>query len=181
MIKHGKYTYGINNINILNWGEDFNIEIGSFCSIGGNITMFVGGNHNSNWITTYPFGHINQDIFNKHDGRGHPKQSRIIIIGNDVWIGGNTTIMNGVIIGDGSIISANSHVVKDIPPYTIVGGNPAKYINQRFNYEIVKKLLKLQWWNLPDEIINQLSPFLCCDDINEFFKEVEKLKIKDIS
>ena len=180
MIKAGKYTYGVNNINIRSWGEDLDIEIGAFCSIAGNVSIFLGGNHNTDWVTTYPFGHIHTDIFNKYNGVGHPKPSKNVIIGNDVWIGGNSNIMSAVVIGDGAVIAANSHVVKEVAPYTIVGGNPAKYIRHRFDAEIIRKLLKLKWWDLPDEIINDLSPFLCSSNFEELFKEVERKKLGDL-
>jgi len=173
--KIGKHTYGVNNIVIKNWGQDFNLEIGAFCSIAGNVSLYLGGNHNVNWITTYPFGHVYKDVFNKHSGVGHPKPSEGIIIGNDVWLGADSNIMNGVVIGDGSIVAANSHVVKNIEPYSIVGGNPAKHICYRFDDEIIKKLLKVKWWNFSDEIINHLSPLLCSENFEEFFREAEKI------
>lgn len=177
MIKVGKYTYGTDNLRIKSWGQSIDIEIGSFCSIAGNITIYVGGTHNTNWVTTFPFGHIHQEIFNKFDGVGHPKEAKNLIIGNDVWIGADSSILSGITIGDGAAIAANSHVVKSIPPYTIVGGNPAKYVAQRFDYSIVQKLLQLKWWNLPDNIINELSPFLCSSKISGLFKEAERLNL----
>lgn len=84
----------------------------------------MGGNHRTDWLTTYPFGHIHKDIFTNFSGVGHPATKGSVVIGNDVWIGTNVTIMSGVSIGDGAVIANNSHVVKDVLPYSIVGGNP---------------------------------------------------------
>jgi acetyltransferase-like isoleucine patch superfamily enzyme len=81
-------------------------------------------------------------------------------IGNDVWIGYGATIMSGVTIGDGAVIAANSHVVKHVKPYEIVGGNPAKHIKFRFDIETIGLLLAIKWWNLPESEVNKLIPIL---------------------
>jgi len=164
----GKHTYGEENITIVNYGESANVYIGKFCSIANNITILTGGNHRSDWVTTYPFGHINRGVFNKFNGAGHPKTNGDVIIGNDVWIGGNVTIMSGITIGDGAIIARNSHVVKNVEPYSIVGGNPAKFIKFRFKPEQITKLLKIKWWNWLDSDINTATPLLCNSDIQQF-------------
>lgn len=166
----GKHTYGQNNIKLLSWGEGSKLTVGAFCSIAANLTIYLGGNHRVDWVTTYPFGHIHKHIFNNFSGEGHPKTNGDVIIGNDVWIGSNVTIMSGVKIGDGAVIANNSHVVKNVDPYSIVGGNPSKLIKMRFSQEIIDDLLKLKWWDLDDNIINKLSPYLCSNDLESFFK-----------
>ena len=175
-MKIGKHTYGHNNISVLTWGEGSKLEIGSFCSIASNIKVYLGGNHRVDWITTYPFGHINQGLFNKFDGKGHPKTNGNVIIGNDVWIGSDVTIMSGIKIGDGAVLANNSHVVKDVEPYSIVGGNPAKLIKYRFDKDVIEKLLEIKWWDLSDDKINELSPLLCSENIQDFLNsEFSKL------
>lgn len=172
MIKSvGKYTYGTHNIKIHSWGEGSNIVIGNFCSIAGNINIYLGGNHRTDWITTYPFGHISKNVFNKFNGVGHPKTNGDVVIGNDVWIAENVTIMSGVKIGDGAVIANNSHVVKDVEPYSIVGGNPAKFIKYRFSQEQISKLLEICWWNWSDEKINNELSLLCNQKIDEFINK----------
>lgn len=163
---YGKYTYG--NCTVHTWGEPYTLRVGNFCSIAGNVNVYTGGNHRTDWITTYPFGHIHKNIFNTFDGTGHPKSNGHVIIGNDVWIGANATIMSGVTIGDGAVIANNSHVVKDVPPYSIVGGNPAKVIKYRFSEEQIAKLLEIKWWSWDDDRINRNLHLLCNPNIDEF-------------
>lgn len=173
----GKHTYGQSNLNIHSWGEGANISIGSFCSIAGNCNIFLGGNHRTDWITTYPFLSFQNSWSNaKNIVFSKPNETSIInqpnknfshyakgdvVIGNDVWIGENVTIMSGVCIGDGAVIAANSHVVKNVEPYSIVGGNPAKFIKYRFHKEMIDKLLELKWWDWDDIKINETIPILC--------------------
>ena len=128
--------------------------IGKFCAIAEGVKFIMNGaNHRMDGITTYPF-----NIF----GCGWEKVTPTIeqlpfkgdtVIGNDVWIGQNVTIMPGIIIGDGAIIAANSTVVKSVEPYSIYGGNPAKFIKKRFSDEKIEFLLKLEWWNWSGEEI----------------------------
>lgn len=164
----GKYTYGKTKIYWQN--ENAKLVVGNFCSIAENVNIYLGGNHRTDWITTYPFGHIHQNIFNIFNGQGHPATKGDVIIGNDVWIGNNVTIMSGVTIGDGVVIANNSHVVKNVEPYSLVGGNPAKLIKYRFSQEQIEKLLQIKWWYWDDDKINKFTPLLCNNNIDEFIK-----------
>jgi acetyltransferase-like isoleucine patch superfamily enzyme len=173
-MSYGKYTYTFGNPNIHSWDSCYNLKVGNFCSISYNFTVHLGGNHRHDWVTTYPFGHREHQIFNTFNGQGHPSSKGDVNIGNDVWIGGNVTIMSGVTIGDGAVIANNSHVVKDVEPYTIVGGNPARYIKHRFTKEQIEKLLEIKWWYWDDEKINKFVPLLCSNNINDFIEAVLK-------
>jgi acetyltransferase-like isoleucine patch superfamily enzyme len=166
----GKYTYGNPNIHFKN--DDAKLVVGKFCSFASNINIYLGGNHNTNWVTTYPFGHIHTNTFNSFNGKGHPSTKGDVIIGNDVWIGSNVTIMSGITIGDGAVIANNSHVIKNVEPYSLVGGNPAKFIKYRFTQEQIKKLLEINWWNWEDDKINKFIPLLCNNNIDEFINSV---------
>ena len=164
----GKYTYGTPNIIWEN--ENAKLVVGNFCSLGANINIYLGGNHRTDWVTTYPFGHICQNTFNNFNGIGHPSTKGDVIIGNDIWIGSNVTIMSGVTIGDGSVIANNSHVIKNVEPYSLIGGNPAKLIKYRFTPEQIEKLLQIKWWYWDDQKINIFTPLLCNNNIDEFIK-----------
>ena len=121
---------------------------------------FLGGNHRTDWITTFPFGHIYQDELGGTDILGHPATKGDVVIGNDVWIGSGVSIMSGINVGNGAVISANACVTKDVAPYNIVAGNPAKSVKQRFDDEIVDILLRLKWWDLPLDDIKNITRIL---------------------
>lgn len=168
----GKYTYG--RPDIWNDTTSSNVIIGKFCSISHNVKILPGGNHRTDWVTTYPFGHVNTHIFNKFNGYGHPVSKGDVVIGNDVWIGEGAKILSGVKIGDGAVIANSSHVIKDVEPYSIVGGNPAKFIKYRFSRDQIEKLLKIKWWDWTDDKINDFTPLLCNPNIDIFIDEASK-------
>ena len=161
----GRFTYG--KPNILSWNEGHKLIIGSFCSIADNVTIFLGGNHRGDWISTYPFMEFPKDFENSSSLEGHPSSKGDVIIGNDVWIGYGVTILSGVTIGDGVIIGANSVISKDVGPYQVVVGNPGKIVKTRFNDSEIDFLLKLKWWEFPKEKIDKISYLLCSDNILE--------------
>ena len=156
----GKYTYSDGNPKVFYRNNDAKLVVGKFCSIASGVNIYLGGNHRTDWVTTYPFGHINQDKFTDFNGVGHPSTKGNIIIGNDVYIGQNATIMSGVTIGDGAIIGSHSLVTKNVEPYTIIGGVPAKKIRMRFNDEIISALIRYKWWNYSEnKIMEKISLF----------------------
>lgn len=169
----GKYTYGHNSMTVHQWNEGYSLTIGSYCSMGGNTTIYLGGNHRSDWITTFPFGHVASIPVGPIEG--HPVSNGDVVIGNDVWIGTNVTIMSGITIGHGAIIATNAHVVKDVDPYTIVGGNPARTIKKRFTDEVIEQLLQLAWWDASEELLTQHYLQLCQPPNVENIKSLIKL------
>jgi acetyltransferase-like isoleucine patch superfamily enzyme len=170
-MSYGKHTYGRATVHFAEYSDNSKLTTGNFCSLSMNLNVFLGGNHRTDWVSTFPFGHIHHNIFDKFNGVGHPATKGDVTIGNDVWIGYNVTIMSGVTIGDGAVIACNSHVVKNVEPYSLVGGNPAKFIKYRFTPEQIEKLLEIKWWFWDDEKINKFSPLLCNENIDEFIKE----------
>ena len=179
----GKHTYGKDNITVHSWDEDTELVIGNFCSIAPRVKVFIGGNHRTDWISTYPFGFKKFDKapFDPTLGLGECGRSWVkdyrrsttrggVTVGSDVWIGSDVTIMSGVTVGDGAVLAANSHVVKDVAPYTICGGNPAKPIRRRFPDDVVEKLLKLRWWDKSDEEIGEIKSILCSSRIDLLFQ-----------
>ena len=149
--------------------------IGKFCQIGAGVEFVMNGaNHQMNAVSTYPFyifGSWDQSALSKED---LPFKGDTVV-GNDVWIGQNSTILPGVHIGDGAIIGLNSVVTRDVPPYTIVAGNPAKAVRKRFDDELIDLLLKLKWWDKSIEEINALIPLLSCSDLAKVKQEIKPL------
>lgn len=153
----GEHTYG----TVARRGDMNNVTIGKFCSIAIGVVVDSGFNHNSEWISTYPF----------NSNKGWPVPHNAICkgdinIGNDVWICENVLIMSGVTIGDGAIIGANSIVTKDVAPYSIVAGSPANIIKNRFNAHQFIELINIKWWDWPIEHINNAATFLTSSDID---------------
>ncbi|KUK77795.1 MAG: acetyltransferase, CysE/LacA/LpxA/NodL family [candidate division WS6 bacterium 34_10] len=153
----GDYTYG--NPKIL-YSKGASLEIGKYCSIARKVKIFLGGNHRIDWVTTYPFPE--RVIKNEQVSKGDVK------IGNDVWIGRGATILSGVTIGDGAVIGAYSVVAKDVEPYSIVVGNPARHIKYRFDKETVDKLLDIEWWNWDHKKVLDNIGLLCSSGIEKF-------------
>lgn len=133
IVKVGKYSYG--SLNIYSWGnENEGLEIGNFVSIAEDVKFILGGNHQLNIFTTYPFKVM---MFGE---KVEALTKGKIIVKDDVWIGMSVLILSGITIGQGAVIAAGSVVTKDVPPYAIVGGNPAKILKYRFSSEIIEKV-----------------------------------------
>lgn len=135
-----------------------------------------GANHKMNCFTTYPFS-----IFRNGWEKVTPEMEELpikgdTIIQNDVWIGYNSLIMPGIKIGNGSIIASNSVVVKDVEPYSIVGGNPAKLIRKRFDNEIIDLLESIKWWDWPIEKVTTNLEILTSNDVSKL-REISDMKI----
>lgn len=186
-IEIGAYTYyddpvdptGFEKNNVLfNWPEfGDRLVIGKFCAIAsGTKFLMNSANHRLSSVTTYPF-----QVFGGVWGeKAPPHLSQLpnkgdTVIGNDVWIGRECLIMPGVHIGDGSIIASRSVVAKDVAPYTMVGGNPARFIKDRFDRELIELLLRVKWWDRPAEELAELIPLLCDPNLERAREELKKL------
>ena len=143
------------------------LVIGKFCMIASDVTFIMNGaNHLSRAISSYPFAVFGEGWANAMDGKTYPTKGDTIV-GNDVWIGYNATIMPGVKIGDGAMIASNATVVRDVAPYAIVGGNPAQEIRKRFSPEEIARLLEIKWWDWEVERISQHVQDLTSIDISQ--------------
>lgn len=142
------------------------LKIGAFCQIAAGATFIMnGGNHAQTGLSTYPFFAFGGDWAGRFAGETDFPMKGDTVIGNDVWIGTKAVILPGVTIGDGAIVGAHSVVTRDVPPYTIVAGNPATAIRTRFDDATIAALLELSWWAWPIERITQAIPALGTGDV----------------
>lgn len=148
-------------------GDISDLYIGRYCSIAQNVIVDCGFHHRVDFVTTYPLNVFFEKL--KHI-TGHPKSKGDVVIGNDVWIGEGTILMGGITIGDGAVIGAGSLVTKNVEPYQIVGGVPARFIKNRFPAEQVAKLLKLKWWDKEEDEIVKIGEKLMSNDLEGLFK-----------
>jgi acetyltransferase-like isoleucine patch superfamily enzyme len=159
----GDWTYG--KPIIYRWNDETKLKIGKFCSIAAGVKIILGGEHRTDLVSTYPFS----VLFEAARGvDGHQVTKGDVMIGNDVWIGSHAMILSGVTIGDGAVVGAGSVVCKDVAPYSIVAGNPARQIRLRLDEATIQALLKIAWWNWPLAKIEDALPLLCSGDVKLF-------------
>lgn len=140
--------------------------IGSFCSIGDGAVFMMAGNqgHRNDWVSTFPFFYMDEEpAFAGALDAYRPAGDTVV--GNDVWIGAEAMVMPGVTVGHGAVIGSRALVTRDVEPYAIVGGNPARTIRKRFSDEHIAMLLEIAWWDWPVEQIQHALPLLCAGDI----------------
>lgn len=176
-ISVGKMTF--HNGNFVCKGDQ-NVSIGNFCAIGNGVSI-VTSNHDYNFVS------IQGSFYKKYFKRSHPgavltppnleRTKGDVIIGSDVWVSDNVFILSGVKVGNGSCIAANSVVTKDVLPFSIVGGSPAKFIKFRFNEDVRLLLERIEWWNWSDEKIKENEDFFLCNLNNMTLSEIN-LKLK---
>jgi hypothetical protein len=160
----GRYTFGEPLIPTFA-GADVTVEIGSFCSIAANVMLLLGGGHDTSWVSMWPI----REVFGlPGQYEHHPIYRGPTVIGNDVWIGRDAVIFDGITIGHGAVIGTRAVVTKDVRPYAVVAGIPAKEIRRRFTDEQVDALLEIAWWDWPEEQIIREAGALNGADISDF-------------
>ncbi|MBT9319597.1 CatB-related O-acetyltransferase [Actinobacillus pleuropneumoniae] len=159
----GSFSYTGSNLG-------YGVSIGRYSSLATGLSI-MGAHHFPDWISTSPSFYTNEhhDLIGK-DVSNIARSKRRVVIGNDVWIGANVVLKNNITIGDGAIIAANSVVIKDVPPFSIVGGNPAKLIRMRFDEDTIKEIQSLKWWRFHRDDLKGLT----ANKPNEFLKGLEK-------
>lgn len=172
----GDGTYATSIPRIMDFFNGSKLIIGKYCSISDDVTFVLGGEHQSRWVTTYPFPIYKAKWPELKKFKNHVTSKGNIIIGNDVWVGYGVTIMSGVTVGDGAVIGAKSLVTKDVNPYTIVGGVPAKFIKRRFSKKVIKELLDIAWWNWPIKKIRKNIKLLCSGKVEKFIRVSTNIK-----
>lgn len=147
------------------------LTVGNFVSIAPNVKIFLGHEHNIDWVSTYPFSAAIEFFSNARYISGHPSTKGDVIIGSDVWIADSATILSGVTIGDGAVIGNKTLVTKNVPPYAVVAGIPAKVIKYRFIETQIEALLKIKWWNWDiQKIDSNLKYMSSASLVEEFIK-----------
>lgn len=185
-IQIGDYTYyddavdptGFERNNVLFNYPEFGdrLIIGKFCSIASGTKFIMGpANHRISSVTTYPF-HVFGGLWSEQTP-DHISQLPFkgdTIIGNDVWFGRECVVMPGIKIGDGAIVAAYSVVTRDVEPYSVVGGNPARFLKKRFGDELIELLLRLKWWDLEPAALAKLLPLLCDPDLDKAAVQIKQ-------
>jgi acetyltransferase-like isoleucine patch superfamily enzyme len=157
----GERTYWFGDCRFTAWKSSDRISIGKYCSIASGATLIAGGNHLVGSISTYPFTMI--DRWAEWDAE--PLAPQHLRIGNDVWVGANATLVGDIVIGDGAVIGAGAVVVRDVPPYAVAAGVPARAIKLRFEPDEIETLLSLRWWEWPEEEILEAEPIFRSRDV----------------
>ncbi|WCK78027.1 type B chloramphenicol O-acetyltransferase [Agrobacterium fabrum] len=147
------------------------LVIGSFCSIGSGAAFIMAGNqgHRNEWISTFPFFFMPEVPEFENAANGYLPAGDTVI-GNDVWIGSEAIIMPGITVGDGAVIGTRALVTKDVEPYAIVGGNPAKTIRKRFDDDSIALLLEMKWWDWPAERLKAAMPLMTSGNVAELYR-----------
>jgi len=168
----GVASYG--DLSVVPFDESTTLKVGSYCSFARGVCILLGGNHRVDWVTTFPFSAVDPRFC---EYLGHPSSRGDVTIGNDVWIGRDALILSGVTVGDGAVVGARAVVARDVAPYMIVAGNPARDVRLRFPKPIIERLLALSWWNWSEDRIAGAMRYLLSDDIDAFLSAAERGEI----
>lgn len=159
----GVGTYG--EPTVMYWDTGATLRVGAYCSIGDDVKILLGGEHHTEWISTYPFPLLQDDV--AHFG-GYPLSKGDVEIENDIWIGRESMILSGVTIGNGAVVGAGSVVARDVEPYSVVAGNPARLVRRRFDAKVVDQLQRIAWWAWPETKVREARSLLMSSDMSTF-------------
>lgn len=162
--RYPKYDIGVGSYGmpvVHDWSEGSSLTIGSYCSIANNVQILLGGQHRVDWVSTFPFPAYIEEASHIKDFGGTRGD---VVIGSNVWLCTDATILSGVTVGHGAVVACSAVVTRDVLPYSIVAGNPATIVRWRFDEPTRRKLLDIAWWNWPEKEIRQVAGLLCSDD-----------------
>jgi chloramphenicol O-acetyltransferase type B len=165
----GVGTYGVPMVH--DWQEGTSLKIGSYTSIAMNVEIFLGGQHRTEWVTTYPFPAL---IPEAAKIEGYAVSRGDVLVGSDVWLCSNAVILSGVTVGHGAVVAAGAVVSRDVAPYSIVAGNPARHVRWRFQPEVCAALLEAAWWDWPEQEVRSIIPLLCSDQLDPFLQYAQQ-------
>lgn len=164
----GTGTYGVPEV--FEFGDDTVLRIGSYTSIAAGVKILLGGEHRTDWLTTYPFPAM---LTGLEDIKDYAPSKGDVVIGSDCWICAGAMILSGITIGHGAIVAAGAMVTRDVPPFAVVGGNPCKFIRWRFEENIRQQLLEAAWWDWPMDEVKALARTLSSKDLDSFLAYIE--------
>jgi chloramphenicol O-acetyltransferase type B len=163
-VVRGVGTYGVPTVWTFPHEEQTRLIIGKYSAVGG--THLLGGQHAVRHVASYPLRiHMGMEGAGED---GNPAIRGDIVIGSDVWVTFGSYVLSGVTIGDGAVVASGAVISKDVPPYAIVGGNPAKLIKYRHTEEQIAALLEIKWWDWPEDEIRKAVPYLASEDVDAF-------------
>lgn len=165
----GLGTYGLPEVH--DWSEGSTLVVGAFTSIADDVHIFLGGHHRTDWVSCYPFPKFVEEAAGISDYGGTRGD---VVVGNDVWLASGCTILSGVAIGDGAVVAARAVVTRNVEPYAIVAGNPARVIGWRFEPPVREALLASRWWLWPEDEIRRVSTLLASSRIDDFLDYVRR-------
>ncbi|WP_166361168.1 CatB-related O-acetyltransferase [Pseudomonas akapageensis] len=175
-LRYPRYTVGVGTYGIpevTEFGDDTVLKVGNYTSIAAGVQILLGGEHRTDWITTYPFPAMIDEV---KDIKDYAPSKGDVVIGSDCWICTNAVILSGVTIGHGAIVAAGATVTRDVPPFAVVGGNPCKFIRWRFEEEIRELLLEAAWWDWPVDEVKAVARTLCSSDMDSFIAYIKARK-----
>jgi len=180
----GRHTYGVKKRTVFSESSPDQppVSIGNFCSIATGVVILANADHPTHLPSIFPFRSAMYPK-DRRPGKDSPNPDVVsrgpVNIGHDVWIGTNAIVLSGVSIGSGAVIGAGAVVTKDVPPYAIAVGNPARVVRYRFEADVIEQLLQSEWWFLPDATIRELEPYFYSEDIQSFLDKVRVLRDAD--
>lgn len=164
----GEGSYG--GLRVMGWDDKTQLRVGKFCSFSYDVQVLLGGEHRVDWATTYPFSSLPE--WPEAAGiEGHPATRGDVIIGNDVWVGAGVMLLSGTELGDGCVVAARSVVTGLIAPYSIVGGNPCRFLKWRFPEPVRAALVAMRWWDWPRDKLAAALPLMLSRDVEKFIRE----------
>lgn len=172
-LQYPRYTVGVGTYGIpevFEFGDDTVLRIGSYTSIAAGVRILLGGEHRTDWLTTYPFPAMMKGL---EDIKDYAPSKGDVVIGSDCWICAGAMILSGVTIGHGSIVAAGAVVTRDVAPFSVVGGNLCKFIRFRFNEHIRQQLLDAAWWDWPMDEVKSIARTLSSNDLPALLEYIQ--------
>ncbi len=168
----GAYSYGRPKVRFPESGRS--LTIGRYCSIADKVEILLGGDHRLDWASTYPFAALRGHFPDSDAPEDYHASRGDVVIGHDVWLGSGCMILSGVTVGHGAVVAARAVVTRNVPPYAIVAGNPARVVRTRFAPEVVEALVAAAWWDRPPAEVSRLVPLLQSTRIDDLLRALRE-------